>query len=325
MLIVFSKKNLHIAAFVLILLSITPYTVTTDYWIVDIFSHFPVQYALLAVILLIVCLWKRFSLLACVSGALIVLNVLHVTDSGNSATASVHSLRKLTVASSNINKSNSHLLKVVEELRAKDSDILLLLEVTADNVSELEPLIRSYRYKIINLNVCASGTGTVLLSNLPIVDQEVIKYSEFGNMMVWALVELNGRRISFYGVHFPKPTFPGEFSKRTKQILDLAERIRKDARPIVVAGDFNMTPFSPIFRKMLRVSGLKDSRDGFGWLPSWPAYFPLTWIPIDHVLVSDDMAVLKRETGAYVGSDHFPVYAELAMSNRNSDFWVLKQ
>ncbi|MEW6714582.1 MAG: endonuclease/exonuclease/phosphatase family protein, partial [Nitrospirota bacterium] len=82
----------------------------------------------------------------------------------------------------------------------------------------------------------------------------------------------------------------------------------------IVAGDLNSTPLTPMFRKLLKISGIRDSRTGFGWQPSWPTYFPVFWIPIDHILVSPEVHVHERATGSRIGSDHYPIFAELSIS-----------
>jgi endonuclease/exonuclease/phosphatase (EEP) superfamily protein YafD len=79
-----------------------------------------------------------------------------------------------------------------------------------------------------------------------------------------------------------------------------------------LAADFNITPWSPVFADILEGSGLRDSSLGFGVAPTWlsrPLFFGL---PIDHILVSPDIKVKNRHVGPDVGSDHFPVIADLA-------------
>jgi endonuclease/exonuclease/phosphatase (EEP) superfamily protein YafD len=66
-----------------------------------------------------------------------------------------------------------------------------------------------------------------------------------------------------------------------------------------------------MFRDFLATTGLKDSRVGFGWQPTWPTGSMSLRIPIDHVLVEPDLVVLERQVGPDIGSDHLPVRVRL--------------
>jgi vancomycin resistance protein VanJ len=79
--------------------------------------------------------------------------------------------------------------------------------------------------------------------------------------------------------------------------------------PMIVAGDFNLTPDSPLFfghfdrmRDSFESSGL-----GFGWtyVNRW------TELRIDHVLSSDSFQNENCRVGPYLGSPHRPVIADL--------------
>src|SRR5262249_6462450 len=91
----------------------------------------------------------------------------------------------------------------------------------------------------------------------------------------------------------------------------LGERARDAGGSRIIIGDLNSTDGSAHFRDLLRVSGLRDSRLGFGRQPSWPT-MGFYRIAIDHALVSDDLAVVDRRPGPNVGSDHFPLILDLA-------------
>ena len=82
---------------------------------------------------------------------------------------------------------------------------------------------------------------------------------------------------------------------------------------MIVIGDLNLTPWSPRFRALLDDGGLGDSRVGFGHHATWPVWFPLLLIPIDHVLADPEIKVYRREVGPAVGSDHYPVLVELGI------------
>ncbi len=286
---------------------------SVGYWLLDMLSHFAVQYALVALIMAVIFYRTQKTAMALASCLLFVVNISVLTDIGKFAQAAGHTNSTFTVYSANINKTNTEFAKLRSVFMETDSDILLLLEVMDKHIDPLQPLIDEYPYQIVNLNVGSSGTGTVLLSKFPVLEQSVTKYSEFGNMLISATLEINKRRVSFYAAHFPRPRFGQQFSAREKQFVSLAREIEGLSTPVIVAGDLNAAPYSPLFENLIMTSGLRDSRAGFGWLPSWPAYCPPCWLPLDHILVSQDVHVVNRAVGSYIGSDHFPVYAELSL------------
>lgn len=308
-----TNKFLLVSLSILLLASTARFFDNTDSWAIDILSHFPFQYAVLAFLILGYCLWKKFIPLALFAGGLLLFNAAGLINVNESVHASVRQDNAFKICSANINKANRDFPKIINELSRVDADILLLLEITDNNIKPLRALTQKYPYQIENLNIGCSGTGTVLVSKFPILESKVTQYSEFGNMLVAATLEIDGKQAMFYGVHFPKPTDITEFPARSRQIMSLAHQVREQSLPVIIAGDFNSTPYAPIFRELVKVSGTKDSRERFGWLPSWPTFFPLFWIPIDHILVSPDIQVRKRTTGAYTGSDHYPVIAELSL------------
>jgi endonuclease/exonuclease/phosphatase (EEP) superfamily protein YafD len=93
-------------------------------------------------------------------------------------------------------------------------------------------------------------------------------------------------------------------------MASLAARYR-DGR-VVMLGDFNTTPYSPIFPEVLKIGRLRDSALGFVPQTTWQSRFPLFGLPIDHILVGHGVSVLDRHVGAGIGSDHFPIIADLA-------------
>ncbi|MBI5675670.1 MAG: endonuclease/exonuclease/phosphatase family protein [Nitrospirae bacterium] len=284
-----------------------------DYWFMDIASNFQVQYAFFALILFLICIWKKIFPLAVLTGLLFVLNADVLVDSGGSVQAAVQAKTTFNVYSANIYKSNSDLSKLNYILQESDPEIVLLLEVNPQHIEQLRKAIQRYPYSIVNTSFAANGIGIVFLSKFPILNHQLTKLSEHGNAIIEAAIEINNKPVMFYGVHAQRPDVEN-FDERKEQFIMLARQISKQTLPVIAAGDLNSTPSTPNFRKLLKISGLRDSRTGFGWEPSWPTYFPFFWIPIDHILVSPEVHVHNRVTGSPIGSDHYPVFAELSIN-----------
>jgi endonuclease/exonuclease/phosphatase (EEP) superfamily protein YafD len=306
------KKLLFISLIGLTLLSFVRYFDNTDYWIIDLLSHFIFQYALLALILTFLFFWRRNFLMSVLSVLLFILNISAIIDFGETIHAVDYAGTPFNVYSANLHINNKDLSKLNHELKEINPDIILLLEVTPVHFEQLQRVIQKYPYHIEKRSFGGPEIGFVFLSKLPIINNRVTKLSDGCNFFLEAVIEINQKPVMFYGVHAQRP-YAQNYIERKDQIHWLARQIKEQSLPVIVAGDFNTTPYSPVFRELVKITGLKDSREGFGWLPSWPTYFPLLWIPIDHVLVTPDIKVRNRTTGPYIGSDHYPVIAELSL------------
>lgn len=98
------------------------------------------------------------------------------------------------------------------------------------------------------------------------------------------------------------------FKERPGQVAAMAAEMASEA--LIVAGDFNMTPWSPAYR-MLRHGSFLHSATRFA--RTWPAVAP--FMPLDHILYRGQVDVVRGEawTGgpARSASDHLPVIVEL--------------
>ena len=112
-------------------------------------------------------------------------------------------------------------------------------------------------------------------------------------------------------VTHPPPPIGGRLSAdRNHQLRQLMMFRRESAGPVCIAGDLNVTPWSPAFARMRQGAGLVDSLRGRGVQPTWPTWFPLAGIPIDHFLHTPEVTVTRRETGPRIGSDHLPILVD---------------
>jgi endonuclease/exonuclease/phosphatase (EEP) superfamily protein YafD len=101
-------------------------------------------------------------------------------------------------------------------------------------------------------------------------------------------------------------------ANRDRLLLGIAQKISELPGPVVVAGDFNATPFTPVFKDFVRLANVSPMRLP---VPTFPAIFGWLGIPIDHILVRD-VQVKDVEALSSIGSDHRPLKATLILPER---------
>jgi endonuclease/exonuclease/phosphatase (EEP) superfamily protein YafD len=116
---------------------------------------------------------------------------------------------------------------------------------------------------------------------------------------------------------FWPPSDMDSFRSRNEQLARVAAFMRDQPNPRILVGDLNTTMWSSSYAEFASVSKLGNCRRGFGVLPTFPMdQLPLLRVPLDHCLVSPDLAVLDCRLGNPAGSDHAPLIVELAPSAR---------
>jgi endonuclease/exonuclease/phosphatase (EEP) superfamily protein YafD len=117
-------------------------------------------------------------------------------------------------------------------------------------------------------------------------------------------------------VHLMRPNEPEQIL-RAQALAQLISHFNK--RRMILAGDFNLTPWSFGLRSLDAEFGLQR-RDRA--LFSWPAVMlhlggltaPFPFLPIDHVYAGPAWRTDKIELGPNLGSDHYPVVATLTLT-----------
>ncbi|MDZ4689201.1 MAG: endonuclease/exonuclease/phosphatase family protein [Planctomycetaceae bacterium] len=209
----------------------------------------------------------------------------------------------------NLLTGNATPTRAIEFLEATDADVLVLLEVDHEWMPRLKPLRAKYPHGRI---IPQPGSfGIALLSRRPLVQLEQINFGLSGVPTLTAVIEDLDVRII---VTHPPPPIGGNYAdRRDRQLADVAKFAADSARPVVVAGDLNATPWSATFRNLTARGRMRDSSLGFGLHPTWPTVGPVSILPIDHVLVSPTLGVRNRRVGPRLGSDHRPVVVDLVV------------
>ena len=132
---------------------------------------------------------------------------------------------------------------------------------------------------------------------------------------IWARVRLpDGPRVHLVLVHPrpPRPDIGQDSHLRDAELVLVARAVEPMERPVVVVGDFNDVAWSYTTALFQRLAGLLDPRRGRGLYTTYHADHVLLRYPLDHVFHSDDLALVEMRVLGHVGSDHFPVFVDLA-------------
>ncbi|MEM6836441.1 MAG: endonuclease/exonuclease/phosphatase family protein [Cyanobacteria bacterium P01_C01_bin.120] len=288
----------------------------------ELLSHFQRQYWLLSLaglvaIALTRCRWPTLIALACVAVLTAPLlpwylppQFLQAQPEGN-----------FRILVSNLNAKNRNFEAALAMTQAESPDLALFMEVDDRWVEQLNTLLATMPH--FSGRSDPFKRGIVIYSRYPLDAVEVLDFAPDITPSITATVEVNGQQLAVVGTHPLPPVRPNLFHSRNRQLDQLGEYLQNIQESQVVIGDFNITMWSPYYRRLLRRTGLKNVRAGFGVLPSWPtgetySLMPawlteLLAIPIDHGLLSPELTVANVHLGADVGSDHLPVVIDLSL------------
>jgi len=278
----------------------------------ELTSHFRVQYAIATLIPLIYFTLRRQPRWIAISLVCLAINLMEIVPwyfpRQSFDTASSNTLR---VALSNVNVHNRHFDKVMSLVEEENPDIFAVLEVDPTWQEGLQPLGDRFPYTVLEPRDGYSGVS--LYSRFPIEDSSIQVFGNLNHPSIVAKITKGDRQFSVIATHPVPPLNRGLFDIRNGELEAMAKFISTLPEPVILLGDLNITMWSPIYKNTLEKTRLRNSRQGFGILPTWPTFKPHLYIPIDHCLVSPEFQVLEMRQGAKVGSDHLPIAVDLAL------------
>lgn len=218
--------------------------------------------------------------------------------------------RRLRLVFANVLKGNPDAARLVDWVRREEVDVLVVAKSVGSWPSRLAVLADALPFCV----------------RTPIGDVAVYSRHEFAGEPhhifpdVGHAVAVEVAGLTLVGLHTAAPE-DAAHSKACNELIDrAAEYVETLAGPVVVVGDFNAAPWSAAVIRLIVRTGLRygpGARIG-----SFPAelggrLFP-RWIgiPIDLVLAGGGAAVVQRRHGPLIGSDHWPLIAEIAYEAR---------
>lgn len=229
---------------------------------------------------------------------------------------------QFSILVSNVKMTNRKAQPIIELIDLKKPDILLVMEVDKWWNKALKVLEKEYPYSQHTINEVTYGM--ILYSKFPLEKVEIDyltnkKVPSFESIITLA----DGKSISFHSIHPVPPThfkdLPDNAGQQENALKKLGKKIEKRKFPTIVAGDLNDVVWSYVDELTETKNILYDVRVGRGFYNSFSAEnFLMRW-PLDHVFVSEEFQLKKLERLSKIGSDHFPIYVELALINKKNN------
>jgi len=214
---------------------------------------------------------------------------------------------------------------------------------TIDSLKRL--LNTKYYYFRPAMNNDYEAYGLAIFSKYPIQSKGEILFEGVGdNMSIYADVNIKGKTMRVYNVHFQSISFqpqdytfideltkktPGKvsaskrilrmlkyaFIKRSNQVDVMKKEMAQCETPYLIAGDFNDTPASYVVTQI--TSGMNNSftEKGSGFGKTYNGKFPN--FQIDYIATTKDLDIQNYQITKALLSDHFPVRVDIKFKSPN--------
>jgi endonuclease/exonuclease/phosphatase family metal-dependent hydrolase len=210
----------------------------------------------------------------------------------------------------------------------RDADVIVLDEVHGHRgCSSACEIARAFGYHAVFAPEFADRDGTdgvAIVSRAPIEASEVIELPYFNvhindehrKAALAATIELDGRAITVYAVHLTNRL---TVAQRARQLAPVLAHADRQTNPVIIAGDFNTSPFTwiahviPIptgtqddrLERLARAHGLQTPVVRSGATSRWLA------MKLDGIYTRGFQTVAYATADADDVSDHFALWAQL--------------
>ncbi len=277
----------------------------------ELASHFQHVIAVVAVALAVLALMFRLflvMLLALGAAGLMVNAVRPVFDTAPSMM--LRDAKPVRLLWANLQRQPRALETVLDEADAEEIDIVALTEVPV--TFDFETLREDW--PCIDAPASRSSLAVVFLAKTP-CEAAVDLGPEPGALRSLALA-VDEQTLTVIATHPTAPFTPTHMARRDAVIEAARAAVDNAQEPLVLVGDFNATPWSPIMRNV-RATDLELVDCSALYQPTWSPFAsrPIgeyLGLPIDFAYVGKD-TVAGCRLGGPMGSDHLPLILDLVL------------
>ena len=186
-----------------------------------------------------------------------------------------------------------------------------------------------FPYHYIHFKDSTHKLGHAIFSKHPIVHKGAFDFDKTYNNSLFVDVVVKGDTIRVYNLHLQslgilptvdfiqqkgtetiKKKISETFVQQENQVASIIAHKEKAPHPVILAGDFNNTAFSYIYKRLK--NGMNDAFQERGNGLGTSFYFNKYPLRIDFILVSEELEILDFTNRKESFSDHYPIISTIA-------------
>lgn len=275
------------------------------HWLLDLFSHFRLQYLVVCLLVIVFALWRRkwslmtFALVSLLWNAWQAVKVHRTSEPGEG---------NLTLMTFNVLYNHPQPERVIEHVLKTDADIVCLLETDSNWIKHIQPLRDKYPHHAEELEYGAFGFACFTRLPVKSMTTRCFAHGLFPSLVME--LQYESKPLTVIATHPPPPMSSQTAAIWRKQFIEIAKFASTINHDLIVTGDLNATPWCHGMHLLQTGSGLEFRSAAPVWQPTWGLNLPMM-IPIDHVLVKGNLNIMQRTIGSDLGSDHRPILVRL--------------
>ncbi len=224
-------------------------------------------------------------------------------------------------------------------LKGLDADVICLQEFFLPAGTPLDSWIPrhfpGYKAEYYVRNGKSGHFGNLTLSRRRVAGRGRINFPHSTNMALWTDIQLDSSAIRLYNCHFEsynisipalvkkdgaveetEQKMRRSITERPKQVSAVLKDVENAPVRAMVSGDFNDTPLSYTYFRLLR--GRKDSfvRAGKGFGSTYSILWPM--LRIDYLLYPQELEAVTYQVERVHYSDHYPIISTYYETGRDS-------
>ncbi len=209
-------------------------------------------------------------------------------------------------------------------IQDQNPDLLVLQEFYDD-----PKVIINYPNHYKKITKGKHGIGQIIYSKYPIIHSGSLNFNNSSNNAIFIDVLIKADTLRVYNLHLESfrlnPTslnfdeessksllkrFNKSFQMQAKQTEEILKHSKNLHYPYIIAGDFNNTPYSYIYREFSKIASDAFLEIGSGFGKTYDFIFPMR---IDYVLGHPSINFTSYKEFKEEYSDHYPVLTEFEL------------